>query len=381
LVPAAGVRLRAHPQRSQHKQFLAEAALPLAAAQSLLELVDLPGLPAATQLALRAATNHVDWVLELIADYAELGRLESDQVRPEVQLVPPLAWLEHAVAGRVVAAESCGIRITSQWRSFVPSRLAFDAALAQQALDAVLRVAVQRALPGPLELRLAYESSSREGRPLLIAEVGTRGGGFQEVEQGYVFTPFAVRDAASRPVLGLSIAHRLCELLGGELRVESPGRSVCSYRATFHAPAADDAVWLDPLAPTAAPLGFVCPGRVVFLGHAADARHGVGAVLRRAGYEVHHSEPGPALAALLASPGRPWRAVIVDHRDAATLVGALPPTGSSGVCIVVQRYLQQPLPLGAHGLPAPLDGHALLDVLRQGPHAARVAPPAPAVDG
>ena len=67
------------------------------------------------------------------------------------------------------------------------------------------------------------------------------------------------------PLLGLTLAHRMTELLGGELRIESPGRSVCRYRLALHAESSEDAVWIDPTG-DGGHLGPVRPGRVLFVG-------------------------------------------------------------------------------------------------------------------
>ena len=87
LTPLVGVEPREHPDRAQVRQLLREMQLPLAAVQAMLELaVDAP-LPEPTQLALRAAQNHTDYVLDLVADFVELDRLQADAVAPKPEAV------------------------------------------------------------------------------------------------------------------------------------------------------------------------------------------------------------------------------------------------------------------------------------------------------
>ena len=104
------------------------------------------------------------------------------------------------------------------------------------------------------------EAIGASRRAQLTFELATRGGGYAEVELGYAFQPFRVRDPVGRPLLGLTIAQRLCELLGGELSIDSPGRSVCHYRMIVEAAPVADAEWVDPVGrPGQARLGRVQP--------------------------------------------------------------------------------------------------------------------------
>ncbi|MBL8754180.1 MAG: HAMP domain-containing histidine kinase [Planctomycetes bacterium] len=286
LVPEPGIAPRPHPDRSQLRQFLRELRLPLSAVQTMLELADVPELPSAVLLALRTAANQTDYLLDLVADYAEIDRLEADGVPARPERLELLHWLDTVLATRTTGDEAAN-PVRLQHRSFLPSHVDFDGTLAARAIDAVLRVAVQRALPGPIQLRVAYvHDRARPGAGRLVLEFLTRGGGFNEIERGYLYTAFAVRDAASRPLLGLGIAQRLCTLLGGELRVASPGLSACSYQLSFEAHPSQDAHWVDPLAATRSQLGPVRPGRVLFVGADATTRMLLTPGLQRVGHPV-----------------------------------------------------------------------------------------------
>lgn len=305
-------------------QFLDEVRLPLAAVQTMLELADLPELPESVQLALSAAVSHNANLLDLVADYAELNRLEADQVKPAPKQVPLTAWLEGRVLAHQSMAAWLGLELRLQHRSFLPSHVEFDPQLAARALDAVLHVAMHRALPGPLDVRISY----RHGRALagpsrLCVDIGTRGGGYTEVERGYVCAPFAVRDGASRPLLGLSIAQRLCMLLDGELRVDSPGLSACNYGIEIAATPTPDARWVDPLAPHRRSLGPVTPGRVLFVGRSPDTRMLCSPALLRCGYLVESVDTEDQVAAVMLDDIRRWSAIVFDSTCVNAAIGGL----------------------------------------------------------
>ncbi len=259
--PVAAPEPAAHPDRGMLRQFLRELRLPLAAVQTMLELAT-DGTPDAVQLAVRAAANHTDYLLDLVADYHELDRLGAEGVTAQPERVEPDRWIDACLAVQRHKSAQTGIELRVQHRSFLPSHVDLDGTLAARAVDAVLRVATQRALPGPVEVRVGYAFDPQApAHARLLFDVVTRGGGFADLEQGYVFTPFAVRDASARPLLGLGNAHRLCRLLGGELRVSSPGPSVCTYALTFLAPPCGDARWVDPVAGDEQRFGAVRPRR------------------------------------------------------------------------------------------------------------------------
>lgn len=250
LRPLPGVSLRSHPDRDQVRRLLGGLHAPLAEIGSMLDLARQIEVPDAVCVALLAAQQQSEYLLGLVDEFAELGQLELDRVAPAPHRVALRPWWEACLAEQRELSATLGIALEPRFRSFLPSSAWFDGALGARALAAVLRTALLRALPGAVAVRVAWDDGGVGGHSGRLAiEVATRGGGFDDVEQGYVFTPFAVRDAASRPLLGLAIAHRLCELLGGSLTLHSPGAAACTYRFEIAAAPGDDATWVDPLAP------------------------------------------------------------------------------------------------------------------------------------
>lgn len=332
LVPLAGVTLRSNPDRGQVRQFLRELRLPLAAQQGLLDLLDEAALPASLQMALQAVVEHNRYLLELVGEYAELGELEVDGVRPVAARVPFASWLGAHLAAWRAAAERVGHELQVVHRSFLPSHVQVDARVLQRAVEATLQVAFARALGGRVELRLAYlHGRARTGPGLLRLEIVTAGGGFSELEQGYVFAPFQVRDAAERPRLGLAIAQRLCQLLGGVLTVDGQGRASGCYRLELPMAAAADAQWFDPVVGAARLLGPVHPGRVLFVGCSEDVRTLCAPLLLRDGFTLVDCDASTgAIAAALAEDPAGWSAVVFGDEGAFGTAGEALATARAG---------------------------------------------------
>lgn len=341
LVPLPGVARRADPERGQVTRFLRELRLPLAASQSLLELIDDACLPAGAQLAMRAIQEHHDYLLQLLADYAELGQLEQDAVVVAPQRVDFASWLDASRREWLLAAERAGQPLRVDCRSFLPSHVLVDGELLRRCVLRVLKVVLARALRDEIVVRVAYlHGRAVVGPGRLVIELQAHGGGFAELEQGYVFTPFFVRDGADRPLLGLTLAERQAELLGGQLQVAGGGRAVATCRIAVPAPATADAQWFDPLVGRARLLGPVCPGRVLFVDCPADARTLCHPLLHRAGFTlVDGTADAARLLASLGEAGSDWSAIV--FAQAATFascraaVRRAREAGFAGACIVV----------------------------------------------
>lgn len=341
LVPLPGVARRSHPDREQVTRFLRELRLPLAASQSLLELVDESSLPAGAQLAMRAVAEHHDYLLQLLSDYAELGQLEQDAVVLAPQRVDFASWLDASQRAWHLEAERAGQPLRVDCRSFLPSHVQVDGELLRRCVGRVLKVMLARALRDEVVVRLSYlHGRAVAGPGRLVLEIQAHGGGFAELEQGYVFTPFFVRDGADRPLLGLTLAERQAELLGGQLQVGGGGRVAARCRIDVPAPSTADAQWFDPVVGRSRLLGPVCPGRVLFAGCPDDARTLCQPLLQRSGFTLVDAAAEPErLEALLADASTGWSAVVFAHQAAfaacAPAVARAREAGFVGACIVV----------------------------------------------
>lgn len=372
LVPLAGIAVRPHPERSQVRQFLRELQLPLAAQQGLLDLLAEGEVPAPLQMALQAVIEHNRYLLELVGEYAEVGELEVDGVQPVASRLTLANWLGANLSAWRADAERVGHQLRVVHRSFLPSHVLVDARVLLRAVEAVLQVAFGRALRGTVEIRLAYLHGRVQSAPgVLRFEVVTGGGGFPEIEQGYAFAPFQVRDAAERPRLGLAIAQRLCVLLGGGLTIESQGSASCCYRLELPMAATADAQWFDPVVGAGRLLGPVHPGRVLFVGCTDDVRTLCAPLLLRSGFTLVDCRADlAAVAATLAEDPAGWSACVFSDearwRAAAAALSQASAAGFRGVVVVESGQEGSHVPF----VPCrQLTGRVLADLLGSGRHA------------
>lgn len=329
-MPLEGIALRTHPDRAVIAELLQDLRLPLVAAEQLLDLVGGHELPAAVQEALLGIAENTRHAAQLVADYQDISSLESGAVVVQPRAVAPAAWIARLLAPLFAGAVERQLEVDFAHRSLLPDIVEFDDAIAARAFEAVARTALSRAVPGPLRVRVRYMPAANCGQ--LEIDVETRGGGFQELDQGYIFVPFCTRDQRRRPVLGLTVARRLCGLLGGELCVESPGPEACSYRLRLAAPMTRGALWIDPAAPGTRVVGCAMPGRALLVGATGPHVRGYGAALRRSGHQVDvAATPGDALSRLAATPDA-FDLVMLVEAAAAThdIPGALAAVRAAG---------------------------------------------------
>lgn len=312
LRPLPGISVRPQPDREQLHRFLEELQLPLRASGSMLDLLEDTELTEPVAMALAALRNHNDYLRKLVDDYGTCSRLEQDGVVPQLASCDTLAWLDDFFMAQRQHAAGLGLDLIVKLRSFVPDWIVFDPVLVAKAFEAMLHVAMQRSLPTQLAVSVRYVESRPPSEPAqLVIECQTRGGGFDEIELGYVFAPFQVRDAAARPLLGISLGQRFAELAGGGLSVESTSPSTCTYRMSVCAEPVARAKWLDPVARTGH-FGPVRPGRVLFVGRCERTVRRCTAALERAGYSIDRAEREElALPRIEEQPER-WSAIVVD---------------------------------------------------------------------
>lgn len=354
LSPLPGVVVRDDRERTVTSQFLRDLGLPLAAITTFAELVDADAPPQAMHEALTAVADNARHALQLLRDFAHYQELSSGRVAAVHEPRELLAWLEPVLARCREHLASRDLALVVTWSSLVPSDTVLDADLAAAAIEAVVRVAGERAARGPVHLRVACVPAA-DGGSRLALRVTTRGGCFHELEASYAFVPFVAQGRDERPQLGLCLAHRWCELLGGELRVDVTGRDESVYEITLPAPPAEGSTWLDPLEPSRRNLGPVRGGRLAFAQGLGDTRLLCEPLLRRAGFSlvgvaslddclrlVHDGKTAPAGFVLGDLQGDVDAAAAAaalrreGYRGPVVLLGGQPPAG--GVpCVRVPR--------------------------------------------
>ncbi|MYM76208.1 two-component sensor histidine kinase [Duganella sp. FT134W] len=161
-------------------------------------------------------------LLGLVEAVLELSGLESEQTALDLRQEPLAELLQRALAGARHAAEAKGLALTLHADAGLPPHYVCDAAKLLRVLDILLRNAVEATTAGQVQLRLA----SAPGR--LIFRVADSGPGVPAALRRRLFEQFTMADdSASRlrdgAGLGLAIAARLTQLMGGSIVLEDSG--------------------------------------------------------------------------------------------------------------------------------------------------------------
>lgn len=157
-------------------------------------------------------------LLRLVDDVLDISRIESDQLRLNMQVVDVVALLLESVGMLLPVAAKRGSSfegpaLTQAWCLADPDRL-------RQCLLNLLSNAVKYGPPGG-HIDLGVEL----GEPGLTLTVRDRGPGFSPDQLKHLFEPFnrlgAERSATEGTGLGLLITRKLVESMGGELTVDN----------------------------------------------------------------------------------------------------------------------------------------------------------------
>ena len=188
--------------------------------------------------ALRGSTASLCAVFDNLSDYS---RIESGGLEVERAGCSPIA-IAHAVVRHLGArASEKGIQLAFETETPVPETFETDGPRLRQALDNVVDNAIRFTETGSVRVVLGVERHPRYGTPELALHVIDTGIGISAEEQGRLFEPFQPSSGPAAQYdgtrLGLTLSKRLCQLLGGDLEVEStPG---AGSRFTLRVPLGD----------------------------------------------------------------------------------------------------------------------------------------------
>jgi len=199
-----------------------------------------------------------DHLLRLIADILSVVQLESGDATYVPSPISLRSWLHDLIAPFQSRARAKGLTCELELADNLPGAIATDAAKLQQVLWHLLDNAIKFASSGGARLcvRSLLPSPGGKGRVgmpetdlQLCFAVEDTGPGFATADLQQWFEPFAQtrsnRESLEGTGIGLTIAQRVVQLLGGELQVTStPGQGSCfcfSIPVALPAPASEPA--------------------------------------------------------------------------------------------------------------------------------------------
>lgn len=265
-------------------------------------------------------------LLALIGDILDIARIESSRL----SLTPARAGLREQIESVVRVFEGLarqkGLRLLLEMDASIQADVLIDALRFKQVLSNLVGNAINYTQSGAVRI----EVRGKVVEPALLQvdiAVQDTGIGISEEDQKRLFKPFAQVRREARGTdgagLGLVISRSLCEMMGGNLRLDSAPGAGTTVRVSLRLH------MLEPAAAPAAPARpALAPARVLQILVVDDhsvSRQILMQQLRFLGHEVQDAPDGSA--ALHLWRAQPFDAVITDCRmpgmDGAALAGAI----------------------------------------------------------
>ncbi len=162
-------------------------------------------------------------LLALVSDILDLTRIEAGHAKVHLEEIDVIWFCDQLLEAVRPHAEEGENHVRSNYRGDL-GRIVADARKLRQTLLGLLDNACKYTSKG--DILLEVERFEESGRPWLRMAVIDTGVGLSEYQQGRVFDAFAQGDdSAERRFggtgLGLSLSRRLCQIMGGDITVES----------------------------------------------------------------------------------------------------------------------------------------------------------------
>ncbi len=223
-----------------------EIRTPIAIITIITELLSLPELSGDERADLVAKLRaNSEALLMLVGNLLDLSRLEAGKLTLMIEPVSPFELVKDVVESLEPQARKKGLDVHVDVDGRVPLAIGTDAQRLRQILVNVVGNALKFTESGSVRLTMSTASSPSGDR--LQIDMADTGPGITPDGQRYLFEPFEQADDLTRRVhggtgLGLTIARRLAEQLGGSLTLlhSSPGQG-STFRLTIGARAADRA--------------------------------------------------------------------------------------------------------------------------------------------
>ena len=176
-------------------------------------------------------------LLEIINDILDLSKIESGKIEVERIPVQPVAIVADVTSLMGVRATAKDLDLTVDYRGPVPASILTDPTRLRQILVNLVGNAIKFTESGSVSIAVELKNAT-DHDPVLQFEVIDTGIGIDAEHIEKLFQPFAQADSSMTrrfggTGLGLAICHRLAEMLGGEIGVESELGKGSTFRFTI----------------------------------------------------------------------------------------------------------------------------------------------------
>jgi len=240
LLEVANLKIAAEAASQSKSRFLAnishELRTPLGAAIGFSELLATTGggLSEADHNCLASIARNGRLTLNLIDDIIDLAKIETDQVHLDMASVDLRQLLLDIQAAYSHRAADKGIAFAINILGPLPRRIRTDQQRLRQMLNSLLRNAIKFTSQGQVELNVTLTPGSHYSLEFAVKDSGC---GLLATEIVQIFQPFMQADSSTTrrfggTGLGLVIAKRLAQLMGGDIVVRE---SLIDVGSTFTA--------------------------------------------------------------------------------------------------------------------------------------------------
>ncbi len=262
-----------------------------------------------------------DHLLQVISDILDLSKIEAGRMVLESIPCSPV-WVVEDVASAVRArASRKGLVLSIEYEGSIPQTITSDPTRLRQILLNLVSNAVKFTESGEVKIRVRLRGES--AAPRIEFEVADTGIGMSSIELERIFEPFSQGDESTArrfggTGLGLAITRRLCELLGGEIRVESERESGSRFIVSHATGALGARVDDTPRERAAEPTETAeteLVGRVLVAEDGPDNQRLVRTILSKAGLAVDIAENGRVALEMVRTAelaDAPYDAVVMD---------------------------------------------------------------------
>jgi PAS domain S-box-containing protein len=332
----ADSKQRAESATRSKSEFLAnmshEIRTPMTAIMGFADLLLDPGTPADQRqghlLTIRRNGEHL---LTLINDILDLSKVEAGRVELEQIDFAPADVLEDVRALMAAKLQEKRLSVAIQFETPIPRSIRSDPVRLRQILVNLVGNAIKFTESGGLRLVAGLQQHGAGARTRLYVRVIDSGIGMTREQIARLFQPFAQADASTTrrfggTGLGLTIARRLSQMMGGDIRVESQPGQGSTFTVEIALQDTGGFELYDPSLERMGPAAPVPGGsegrrndlrglRVLLAEDGRDNQRLITLVLERVGAEVELAENGrlacdKALDALRA--GRPFDVILMD---------------------------------------------------------------------
>jgi signal transduction histidine kinase len=248
----------------------------------------------------------------ILNDILDFSKIEEGRIELERRAFPLPAFLREVAGPMAELARQKGLTLETRMAPGLPEVVLGDSHRLRQVFNNILSNAIKFTHEGGILLEAAPAGGPPESRTVQFAITDT-GIGIPEDKHQEIFSPFAQADSSTTrrfggTGLGLAIAHRLVDLMGGHLALESRlgAGSRFSFQVVFEA--APEAV---AEAAPATPAGPARAGTHVLLVEDTPVNQVLGrSILVKAGYQASLAKDGVEALELIA--GQAFNLILMD---------------------------------------------------------------------